>query len=253
MNIQIKILFLILKLKIFLHYIYNKTKPMKTILTFINELALIIKKRGPGAVILAIIVAALLYWNVTLINDKYSFFKIEVKDEIKKEHTGEINSTIKNSINADFRINKILEEILIKLSADRVYVVLYHNGGTFPSGIPFIKATEVYEVTERGIGSKIRDYQQLPISVFAYWNKVVLLKKTLYIPNIDSLENKDASSFEMLREKGAKSFTLIGLYDHQEVPLGFIGVEHVRTQYLIDSVDILSLKRNAAYISGLLY
>jgi len=226
---------------------------MKTILLFINGLTLIIKKRGLSAVILAILIIILLWWNATLINDKYSFFKTEVKTEIEKEHSIEISSTIKNSINADFKINKVLEEILIKFSADRIYIILYHNGGTFSSDIPFIKATEIYEVNERGIAFKIRDYQELPISVFAYFNKAVALNKILLIKNIETLENKDASSYEMLKEKGVKSFVLIGLYDNKNIPLGFIGVEHIRTKYVIDSLDIQALRRDANHLSNLLY
>jgi hypothetical protein len=226
---------------------------MKSVLTFIGGLAGIIKKKGPAATILAILLAILLYWNAALINDKYSFFKSEVKAEIKQEHTNEINETIKNSIDADFRINKILNEILIRFDADRVYITLYHNGGTFPSGIPFIKATQTYEVDQRGIASKIRDYQQLPISVFAYWNKAVVLKKIMNYYDVEDLADRDASSYEMLREKGAKSFTMIGLYDNNDIPLGFLGIEHVRGQYNADSTDIKVLKRDAIYISSLLY
>lgn len=226
---------------------------MKSVLTFISGLAGIIKKRGPGATILAILLAGLLYWNAALINDKYSFFKKEVKAEMKQEHTDEINKTIKNSIDSDFRINKILNEILIKFDADRVYIVLYHNGGTFPSGVPFIKATETYGVVQRGTPSKIKDYQQLPISCFAYWNKAVVLKRIMSYDDIEDLVDRDASAYEMLREKGAKSFTMIGLYDNNDIPLGFLGVEHVREQYKTDSIDIKVLKRNAIYISSLLY
>lgn len=219
---------------------------------FIKNTTNLISKKGIKPVLAAIVLLLLLYAHYTIISNKIPLWKSEVKSELRTEHVDEINKTIENSVNYDFRINELLKELLINLKADRVYINMYHNGGTFSNGIPFIKTTNTYETTSLGIVPQIKNFQQLPISIFAYFNKAIVLKKLLTITDVEVYQDIDVSTYEILKTKEVKSTYIIGLYNQQAIPIGFMGLEFCRNQVSLDSIDIEIFKRNSIYITSLL-
>jgi len=225
---------------------------LEQIYKFIKNIANLIKKTGYKPVLAATVLLLLLYGNYIIINNKIPLWKSEVKNELKTDHVDEINKTIENSVNYDFKINQLIGELLLNLRADRISIMMYHNGGTFSNGIPFIKITNTYETTSLGTPAQIKHFQQLPISMFAYVNKAVVLKKILEITDVESYQDKDMSTYEILRTRENKSAYIIGLYNEQYIPIGFMSVEYCREKTKLDSLDVEILKRNSIYITSLL-
>jgi len=219
---------------------------------FIKNLTNLMVKKGVKPVIASVILLIVLYVHFSIIDNKIPLWKNEVKKEIRDEHVNEINKYIESSVNYDYRVNELMKELLINLKADRVYINMYHNGGTFSNGIPFIKVTNTYEVTSIGVIPQIKNFQQLPISIYAYFNKAVVLKKILQITDVESYQDRDIGTYQILKAKDVKSTYIIGLYNQQDIPVGFMGIEYCRNLIKLDSIDVEILKRNSIYIASLL-
>lgn len=219
---------------------------------FIRNLTNLMVKKGVKPVIASVILLIVLYVHFSIIDNKIPLWKKEVKKEIRDEHVNEINKYIESSVNYDFRVSELMKELLVNLRADRIYINMYHNGGTFSNGIPFIKATNTYEVTSIGVMPQIKNFQQLPISIYAYFNKAVVLKKILQITDVESYQDRDIGAYQILKAKDVKSTYIIGLYNQQDIPVGFMGIEYCRNLIKLDSIDVEILKRNSIYIASLL-
>jgi len=225
---------------------------IETGVKWIKKLTDLISKKGIKNVLVAVFIVVVLYFiNYVLIYRQIPFFKEAIKNEMKTEHVQEINRSIANSVNSDIKVNELLKELLHSLEGDRVYITLYHNGGTFTNGIPFIKATIIFEAVSLGTLPYISYYQQLPISMYACYNKSILSKSLMKITDIEKFQLEDVSTYEMLKNKQVKSIYVIGLYEDR-IPIGFLGIEYCREKRDLDSVDVEILSRSSLYISKLL-
>lgn len=137
-----------------------------------------------------------------------------------------------HSINIAEKINDLLTEIRIRFDCDRVYLFQYHNSGIFNNGLSFMKATNTFEVVKNGIPAVMYMMKDLPVTMFAIWNKKVISGEVIKHPTIDPLEKSDLATFQTLSFSSTKSIYGCGLFV-DKVPIGFIGLD-----YCTDIVDL---------------
>ena len=87
-----------------------------------------------------------------------------VKEKLDKSKKDILRESITNN---SLVTNKV-EEIKDSTGADRVWIVQFHNGGTFyPTGKSIQKFSMFYESVSQGTNSIQLNFQNIPISLFS--------------------------------------------------------------------------------------
>lgn len=224
----------------------------------VSEMANLINKAGPVAVILSVFLILFLIIVMALLkgfmssqkqlqeqNESLTNTMIMQLEELKKSQA---------EIKADTRKNydeKSMVSIFVKLNktfkmdckhyaetvqCDRIGIYVFHNGAHSSHGIPFIKTSCISEWIKRGSGisTHLTDSNSVPLTVFddvierLYSYGFVIVRNDVE----DSKENEinefsiSSSSFYLDRDK-AKVAIFVGIYDSVENIMAFIMTEYI--------------------------
>lgn len=123
-----------------------------------------------------------------------------------RKHRGRYD--IRQSCKIDDTIHQYLEELRERTRADRVHVYRFHNGADFFDGTAMKRLSCSCEVTAPGVSREVTQMQQIPLSLFSSWQKV-LLSHTPHIHPVTELENDHYCS--MLTDIGVKAICVMPL------------------------------------------
>lgn len=62
------------------------------------------------------------------------------------------------------KVQELITELRVKSGASRVIVSLFHNGGFYSSGVPYKKASVIYETLDFGVAPVTQESQNVPLS-----------------------------------------------------------------------------------------
>lgn len=188
-----------------------------------------------------------------LINGKIDVLSNRFALGIKTEHDSSVKRQITAGAEIDITINNMIDVLVNSLHSNKCMVFLYHDGVTLSTGVPYIKASCVYErlsQMKRSIPEG-QDYQDLPISMFAFWNVIIIKNQIVSIPILDSIRTYDVGTYERLNRLGVKSVYVIGLYNYDNSPIGFLKLEY-DSPTVLSMEELKFLKEKSYYISALL-
>ena len=178
-------------------------------------------------------------WDMQINGSKYR------DDDFRNHFTASMEKTI--------RIQNLLNSLLVNTKADRAYIFEFHNGGHTVAGVDFTKCTNTYEVVNSGILPQIKNLQNLPIAMFILFVKMVISNKAIKIADIEEFkELGDNGSYESLKAQGIGGIYAVGIYDDQQRPIGFIGLDYCKTCTFITATGIKRAKNLSAKLSVLL-
>lgn len=112
---------------------------------------------------------------------------------------------------------------MYEVEANKASVYQYHNGGYSISGISFLKASNTYEFINGKLPSTQLAMQQMPNALYAWHNKHVR-ENTIDLTVTDTIDNQ--STQQMLSQNGVKALIVVGLYDTNGYPIGFLSLEY---------------------------
>lgn len=130
-------------------------------------------------------------------------------DWLKARHKRKSRYDLKQSYKVDRAVHYLIEELMSRTGAVRVHVYRFHNGADFFDGSSIKRMSCSYEVTQPGVSREVTTFQQLPLSLFADW-QAILLKATPHIYPVAELENGHCKS--QLDDLGVKSLCVMPLY-----------------------------------------
>lgn len=171
----------------------------------------------------------------------------------QKEYLENLKNNREANVQKGQEIREILSRIMYGLGADRAYLFQFHNGGINLGGIEFLKLSNTHEVVNSGIRPQIKNLQQLPISAFANFVKSVGTGKPFYVHNVEDLKDKDLGLYETLTMQGIKSIYAVGVYDYNNSPLGFVGIDYTKQVTDLTTAQQNTLENASYQISGYLY
>jgi hypothetical protein len=105
------------------------------------------------------------------------YIQAYIKNKNKK---GDINKNIISVAQEGEMTNNYLDSLLQKYNADRVYIMQFHNGGSYYSGKDMQKITINHEVTANGVSPKLHFFQSIPITTLASFINDALKDQALY-------------------------------------------------------------------------
>jgi hypothetical protein len=191
-----------------------------------------------GSILVALITA--LFGPVAIIWVKKKITK--TKDEVVME----LHSTEK--------VTTEIEEILITLNGDRVWITQFHNGGHFlHSNKSIQKFSVVYEVDGPGILPVSTIFTNIPISLYSRCFSELVTSKFIGIPDY---ANPNVATFGLkpgAEATGANATYMVGLFDFGTGKLmGSIGIDFLDPTELTNSqIEYLKIRseRVAGYLS----
>jgi len=140
---------------------------------------------------------------------------------------------------------QLLQQLLDELDADRIALFEYHNGGRAVSGLDYQKVSNSLEVARRGQRRLMPEMQNIPVGFFSRWNRIIIEKSMVISNNIEEILKVDETQYGFLTSRGAKSAYVIGLYDLNDFPFGFLLIEYCNNQVKItnsrlERIDVVS-------------
>jgi hypothetical protein len=155
------------------------------------------------------------------------------------------NNVLRNSL-----IQSALEKMVYEASADRAYVLQFHNGGENIKGIPFIKFSVTNEWCPISVKREAQNYKDVPLGIFSGLAYKIIKLKNLYFPDVEELKAHDSGSYAIFKSKGIESVYVSGLFDLQDSLVGLIILECFEKTKLDDD-ELFAFEKTVGIISGL--
>lgn len=159
----------------------------------------------------------------------------------------------KNLVDEAIELNSLVDDqlhtVMEELSADRVWIAQFHNGGHFyPTGKSIQKFSIFYEKTAPNTPSIQSTFQNVPVSLFPKAMSTLYKEGELAIP---SYEGEDYDLGSVSAPYGTKSFYMIALDDLQDKFIGVISIAF-DTEYKLSKEDWIFIRQKAGVIGTLL-
>lgn len=156
-------------------------------------------------------------------------------------------------INVNAEVNKLLDTIRVRYSADRVAVMQYHNGTTYLSWSHNVKVSMTHESVSVGIGNIIRDMQDIPSAIFTHANSNLLKwENTTIIYNTETEDgNADSGVVSTYRSIGYKSVYAIAIRKWWHL-VGKVVIGYIGSPKRIASDDILEIMDTVKVIESII-
>jgi len=144
---------------------------------------------------------------------------------------------------------KLLKGLLGDFEADRAYVFEFHNGDYFLSGMPMQKFTCTYEVVADGVSAECHNPGEYRMSNYNDYISAIIHDRDYFIKSVSSM-NEDALLKSLLTKKGVKSLYNIPIRTFSGKTVGFIGVDFVKNEKVLDDCQVNLLRSSAKLITG---
>ena len=161
--------------------------------------------------------------------------------------------TKKNPVDEAIEMNALVDEqlgvVLDELSADRVWIAQFHNGGHFyPTGKSIQKFSIFYERCTPNAQSIQQTFQNVPVSLFPKAMSELYKEGELAIFDYE-IEDYDLTSVS--KPYGTESFYMIALDDLQDRFIGVLAVAYDK-KHKLEKEEWIFLRQKAGVIGTLL-
>jgi hypothetical protein len=201
-----------------------------------NELKNILEQLRKAKTILLILlfVSFILFYYKSLITEVVET-KVKKTDEVKKD------------INGNVLIQQMLNELMLKYKADRVYIFQFSNSVYYYDGSHRNHTSMSFEVCASGVSYESINLQKLPVSLYPIFLQEVMLDKCIY-KNINCMQ--ETSTRLSLTKQGIKSM-VVAPYFKDGYFVAYIGLDYVKEYNDLD-FDYDQFKRETNEIGKIL-
>lgn len=151
--------------------------------------------------------------NPTYIFEKY-------KEWSDDRHIEDIEYRLTNNE----KIHLACEKLLLKTNADRVMLLEVHNSGSNLNGLPFVKASCIYESISDSIFPLSDYYQNIQLSLLPF--STMLFKEKYWCGDVDKLIDIDKNLYHKMKSNNAEHFASCVITGVENKPLGFLFVSY---------------------------
>ena len=128
---------------------------------------------------------------------------------------------IEQRLQTNEKIHLACEKLMYKVGADRVMLLELHNGGTNIAGLPFLKASCIYEAMNEGVYPIADQYQQQQLSLIPFSS--YLAQHTHWCGDVDELQAIDKTLYYRMVSNGTEHFAAKCIHG-VNTPVAFIFV-----------------------------
>ena len=127
-------------------------------------------------------------------------------------------------------INKILNDTLGRIDANRVALIRYHNGGRGTNGYSFLKMSMTNEVVSVETPPFMPEFQNQFRSLLAYWCDHIDTNNSCFLPDINEVKDLDSTMYEFMKSRNVRGMFGMSINDKYNRTIGFILVEFLGQQ-----------------------
>jgi len=159
-----------------------------------------------------------------------------VKDKLEKRAKKDI---LKESLQANALVSGKIEEIKDQTKADRVWVMQFHNGGTFyPTGKSIQKFSMFYETVSSNTYSIQSNFQNIPVSLFSKSINHLLEEDIIIVPDFKDKTIPTYGLSNIAEENDCKSAYMFAVKTIEGKFVGTLGVEYTKKKTALSTEDI---------------
>lgn len=160
---------------------------------------------------------------------------------------------LQDAIEANQLITDKLEQVQNLTSADRVWLLQFHNGGHFfPTGKSIQKFSMVYELNKQEVVPCQHQLQNIPVSLFSRSINNLHKGFVISIPDI-SIENKQFEGFtSVIPGAGVKSTYLFPVYTIKNEFCAIVGIDYVSKKKNLTTEEVTDIDLELSTIGGVL-
>jgi len=174
-----------------------------------------------------------------------------VKNKIENKNKKDLLS---ESLKENTVISEKLEKIREEYSADRAWIVQFHNGGNFyPTGKSIQKFSMCYESVDKGIDSIQSNFQNIPISLFSKSINQLLENDIIAVSDFKEEKTEKFGLEYIAEENKCKSTCLVAIKSIDDKFIGILGIEYVKRKHAFSNENTNELLVEATTIGGVLY
>lgn len=116
-------------------------------------------------------------------------------------------------IEKDELVHFTLKEVRRKFHADRIYLIQFHNGGTFYTNAPMQKASVTYERCSDGLERVSDHLMHIFVSHYTWFIKNTIDEEMFYI---DCEQIEDVATKALFRKFGTQATASVPIYDNSD-------------------------------------
>lgn len=170
-----------------------------------------------------------------------------VKERLERKN----KDILKESLQNNTLVNNKVEEIKEHTKADRVWVMQFHNGGTFyPTGKSIQKFSMFYETVSQDTTSIQLSFQNIPVSLFSKSINHLLEEDIVAIPDFKDKTINSYGLNHIAEENDCKSAYLFAIKTIEGKFVGTLGVEYTKKKVHLSQDDINHLLIEATTLGG---
>jgi len=170
-----------------------------------------------------------------------------VKERLERKN----KDILKESLQNNTLVNNKVEEIKEHTKADRVWVMQFHNGGTFyPTGKSIQKFSMFYETVSQDTTSIQLSFQNIPVSLFSKSINHLLEEDIVAIPDFKDKTINSYGLNHIAEENDCKSAYLFAIKTIEGKFVGTLGVEYTKKKVYLSQDDINHLLIEATTLGG---
>ena len=205
----------------------RKTPDIHNGLGWIGTILSYIKEYGIFNIIKSCLLLILISITIKISYDPTYFFE-KYRAYVEGQHTAEVASRTKN----DLKIKEVLPKYLFTSTADRVWIIHYHNGVS-----DWLYGSMRFEYCKDGISSIKEQYLQVHLSWLTFPDYLKIHNK--FIGSLEQIKEIDKVLYERFKANHIKSLACILLWDINGKPSGILGFtwEHEITE---ETIQILN-------------
>jgi hypothetical protein len=171
--------------------------------------------------------------------------------------TAMISPKKKDALSEAIEVNTIitekLETVRLEASADRIWLLQFHNGGHFyPTGKSIQKFSMVYELSCTDSIPCQTQFQNIPVSLFSKQINNLHKGHIAVVPDTEIDEMQYHGITSVISSLGIKSTYVFPIYNIKNDFVGIVGVDYDKEKRNLDSVEINDLALEISTIGGVL-
>lgn len=214
-------------------------------LGFLEKTVKLVEKYGLWKIFKALVVIALFVYIMYNGANLDTLIGKVTSEVISKERTEKVEAHDRALLvrqNIKPKVDALLEQVLHKLDADRVFVIEMHNGTNNTSGLPFIYGEMTYEAVANGIDHIDDDYTSLNLSRFAF--PLFIERNHLWQGTMEELEAIDPKIAKRMMSNDATYMAITHVHGVKN-ELGFFGVTYCNEKPPKPQQEILTVMLEA--------
>jgi len=173
-----------------------------------------------------------------------------LKNRFEKKKTPDM---IKDALRVSELVTTKIEHIKEEFSADRVWILQFHNGGHFyPTGKSMAKFSFIYETVSSNANSIQLNFQNIPVNLFSRSINQLLENDVIEIPDFKDETIATYGLKYVAEDTGCKSGYLFAIKTIDDKFIGVLGIDFTKRKTKLDMESINHITNHAASIGGVL-